>query len=103
MKPELLLLATLLPFFSKEQTSASSSSLSCKTIEQILELPDAYKVESYELVFSNKMQVQKQQGKACLYESWAAKAKKGDVISIENIIVLKGDRRIKLAPKIFNF
>jgi len=85
-----------------------TSFLKYKTIEEVLALPPAYKVISYEVAFSTKGEIFKIGGgpdvsfppQLLLFVSRAAK---GDKLIFDEIMLSKGARKIKLAPKNLRF
>ncbi len=85
-----------------------TSFLKFKTIEEALALPTAYKVISYEVVFTTKGEIFKMGGRPDVLfspqlRSFISRAAKGDKLVFDEIMLSKGDRKIKLAPKEFTF
>lgn len=85
-----------------------TSVLKFKTIEEVLALPDAYKVISYEVVFTAKGEIFKMGGRTNMLfspqiRSFISRAAKGDKLIFDEIMLTKGDRKMKLAPKEFIF
>lgn len=85
-----------------------TSFLKYKTLEEVLALSPAYKVISYEVVFSTKGEIFKIGGRPDVLFTpqlrlFVSRATKGDKLIFDEIMLSKGDRKIKLAPKEFTF
>lgn len=76
-----------------------------KTIEEALGLPPAYTVKEYSIIFSSKGEIFKSSytWQSDKLQWWMNRAKKGDKLTIDGIIVEKDGIRKKLMPKTFTF
>lgn len=99
-------LATFVVSRPAQVQSIDTTFLKFKTIEEALGLPAAYTVKQYAFIFSSKGEIFKWESAWSdnFHLAWVvARAKKGDKLTIDNIVVVKDGVEKKWMPKTFTF
>lgn len=88
-----------------QNATKDTSFFKYKTIEEALGLPSAYTVKEYSIIFSSKGEIFRASytWNSDKLQWWTNRARKGDKLTISDIIVVKDGVQKKLMPKTFTF